>query len=426
MPGSSPTNPTLGASPQDAAVTRGVSASPQDGRIDRRPLRLLLWSLAGSGEHYNGVGVMFHRMFRKVDPRRLEVTLVHGSPEQVDSGPYRRYVRLPGSSSRLGQIRFLMHGRRWLARHAGEFDAMLAVSAFETSSRPAWLAQTRFGLPAAIFLANEKIEFAERTGIRRLLQPTEHRRRMVRELAAVVCMSETLELEARSIGVTPSRIARIPNVIDTDRFAPTSSEARGARRAELGLPPGPVVVFCGELTPRKRPHLVIEASIAAHRAGRPFSILLVGPPNDAAYAARLADLVREHPEPNRVQMVGFTREPERYYAASDLFVLPSSNEGMPGALVEAMACGLPAIVTPFSSARELVRDGVLGSVIEPDVAALEAAVAHWTLDRGRWHAASAAARASAESRHGIAASLDRYEALFRRMMSTVGPRPSLT
>ncbi|MBL9150611.1 MAG: glycosyltransferase family 4 protein [Phycisphaerae bacterium] len=405
-----------------SAPTASTAASESSAA---RPLRLILWSLAGSARHYNGPGLMFHRMFSRVPPGRFEITLVHGYAQQEEDGVYARYVRLPGSGTRVGQLRFTMAGVRWLKRHAHEYDALLAVTAYEPSIRPAWYADTKLGLPCAIFLANEKYElFPNWKGWRRLLGSPEKRQAMVRDVSGVVAMSKNLYQEAKDIGVDPAKLAHIPNTVDTDRFAPLSADERAKRRAELGIGPGPVVVFCGELTRRKRPHLLIEALRRSFERKRPFTALLVGPPLDEEYRREMEAAAASLPEPSRVRFEGFTKTPEVQYKLGDAFCLPSTNEGMPGALVEAMASGLPAVVTAFSSAHELLGDGQKGSVVEvppgaPESAladGIEEAIAHWTLDPERAAKARKAARDSIIARHGLAQAFDTYEAFFRRMM----------
>ena len=73
-------------------------------------------------------------------------------------------------------------------------------------------------------------------------------------------------------------------------------------------------------------------------------------------------------------LTGWRSDMETVYAATDVMVLTSDNEGMPVTLIEAASVGLPAVTTDVGSAGEVVIDGVTGLVTEPDAGALATAV----------------------------------------------------
>jgi glycosyltransferase involved in cell wall biosynthesis len=146
-----------------------------------------------------------------------------------------------------------------------------------------------------------------------------------------------------------------------DRPAPTAQE-RSAARAELGLPPDAVVgLFLGELSDRKDP---LGAIAAARDAG--IELLVAG---DGPLRGRVE---AEQDETTRV--LGQRDDPERLIAAADLFVLPSSREGLSLALLEAMAAGRPPVVADGPGNPEAV--GEAGIVVPAgDTAALTQALA---------------------------------------------------
>ena len=78
--------------------------------------------------------------------------------------------------------------------------------------------------------------------------------------------------------------------------------------------------------------------------------------------------------PANVRFLGWRGDVETVYAASDLVVLTSDNEGMPVSLIEAALCGVPAVATDVGSVREVVLDGRTGWLCSPDVGALATAV----------------------------------------------------
>src|SRR5262245_4210968 len=155
------------------------------------------------------------------------------------------------------------------------------------------------------------------------------------------------------LGELPPTSCAIPNGIDTANFAPPEAGARRAARIRLGLPQdGPVVLFAGRLVDKKGVPLVV-AAIRRLPAAR-FLIVGDGP---------LAHQIRE-PAANVTWLPRV--EPARMtdcYHAADCLLLPSHGEGLPLVVQEAMACGLPAIVSadePF--AGPLAAAGVVSPV----------------------------------------------------------------
>jgi len=148
--------------------------------------------------------------------------------------------------------------------------------------------------------------------------------------------------------------------------APERAEAR----AILGLPTaGPVVALVGRLTAIKRPERFLELSASlAHR--HPDAIFVV-----VGGGALLDDLRSKAASAGLpMRFLGWRADVETVYAASDLVVLTSDNEGMPVSLIEASLAGRPCVTTRVGSAPEVVADGETGFVTELNVAALADAV----------------------------------------------------
>ena len=108
--------------------------------------------------------------------------------------------------------------------------------------------------------------------------------------------------------------------------------------------------------------------------------LLIAGPGDAGACGRLASAL--HVE-DRVIFAGQTRDSWKYYAAGDIFLLPTKYEAFGLAILEAMATGLPVLVSVRAGAAELIRDGVNGMRIErpTDSAAIAAKIESLLKDR---------------------------------------------
>jgi len=148
--------------------------------------------------------------------------------------------------------------------------------------------------------------------------------------------------------------------------APERAEAR----AILALPAGgPVVTFVARLTSIKRPERFLE--LAASLAPRyPDAIFMVV--GGGALLDDLRSMATGAGLP--VRFLGWRADVETVYAASDLVVLTSDNEGMPVSLIEASLAGRPCVTTRVGSAPEVVIDGETGFVTDVHVAALADAV----------------------------------------------------
>lgn len=133
---------------------------------------------------------------------------------------------------------------------------------------------------------------------------------------------------------------------------------RVTARRRLELPEdGAVICFVARLTSVKRPDRFIEA--AKHLVERHPSVTFV----IAGEGDCLEDMIdRARPLGDRIRFLGWRSDVGTIYAASDLVMLTSDNEGMPVSLIEAAMTGVPAVTTDVGSAREVVLDGRTGLV----------------------------------------------------------------
>jgi glycosyltransferase involved in cell wall biosynthesis len=327
------------------------------------PLRILLWSPKGAGLHYGGAGTNALRLYSSRSGRDVAVTLVCASRLQEDYPAFREIVRL-GNDLDLGirrQAAFLLRSRLWLARNASRFDVFHGIDSFEITTRPAFWAE-QAGLPAFVKPAIQGAGLRPGGRLSTFLRLHERRRDLLDRVSGVIAISSVIESELRSAGIR--NVIPIPNGVDAAQFRPAIPGERSDVRRELGLPDDAfVLLFVGSLVPRKRPHWLLEAladpSLAADSR---LHVLLVGPPQDEAYLREL-HTASAGPASGRVHFAGSRRDVERCYRAADAYCLPSTQEGMPNSVLEAMASGLPCLVTPISGSEDLVQDEGNGFLI---------------------------------------------------------------
>lgn len=161
------------------------------------------------------------------------------------------------------------------------------------------------------------------------------------------------------------RIVRIPNFVDTGRFAPPEEAARAAARAELGWTGRTVVLHSGRLAARKACDVLLRAwarALPSCEEAAPLLVFL----GDGPERGPLEALTRALGLEPSVAFVGFRTDVERCLGAADLLVIASRVEGLPNALLEGMACGLPVLATRLGGALEVVLEEQTGLLVPAD------------------------------------------------------------
>jgi glycosyltransferase involved in cell wall biosynthesis len=321
--------------------------------------------------------------------------------------------RLPASGSRVAaSLRFTLASLTFLAARRDRVNVIHAYSLFSPTTTAA-LAKLLLGTPVVVELlgggsvGDLAVLRSVRSGPLRLwLLP--------RFVDAFIALSREIEQGLRAIGVPEQRIFRIPNGVDSEHFCPADAERRRALRSELDLDGRRVAIFVGRLAPEKGLDDLLEAWPAVRHALPNALLLVVG---DGVQ--RTALQARAAPD---VRFVGSVEDPAPYLQAADCFVLPSRSEGLPVALLEAMATGLPCVATAIGGIVDVLRHEVEGWLVPPgDVAALGAALIHAleSPDRDRIGAAGRARVIGDFSLEGVA---EQFADLYRRLIR-IGSAP---
>jgi len=180
--------------------------------------------------------------------------------------------------------------------------------------------------------------------------------------AHVVTTGERLrEQVIGETGLDGARVSSIPTGVDLARFA---AGDRAAARERLGLPRDAFTVGIVATLRSWKGHRYLVDAVARAGAKRGWLLVMVGDgPGAANLRAQVASLGIEP----RVRMPGNQDDVVPWLQALDAFALPSyANEGVPQALMQAMACGVPVVSTPVGAIGELVRDGDTGLLVPPD------------------------------------------------------------
>jgi glycosyltransferase involved in cell wall biosynthesis len=232
----------------------------------------------------------------------------------------------------------------------------------------------------------------------------------------VTAVSEAVADTVAELGVPRERITVIPNGVDVARFS-TVTSGRGS------LPfngSDPVIGSVGCLAPRKDYGTLLDALVLLERRGRSFHAVLVG---DGPERAALEQRAQALGLSGKVHFLGERPDIERLLPAMDVFVLSSREEGIPNALLEAMAAGRAAVATAVGGTCEVLADGETGWLVPPSSPerlseALDEALTRPDEAKRRGEAA----RRHAETALGIDAMVRRHERFYREQVARGGRR----
>lgn len=225
-----------------------------------------------------------------------------------------------------------------------------------------------------------------------------------------------LEVARRSGFTAPERMHLIGNGIDLTRFQP---------EPRIPEPDGVFTIHCtARLEPVKNHPMLFEALRRLRAAGRKVRLRLVGDGElRAEYERRCAEMgIAE-----AVDFLGYRDDMTRLLAQSDIAVLTSTKEGIPRAMMEAMAMKIPVVATRVIGTEETVVDGETGFLVPlDDVEALTDRLSRLLDDPDLRRAMGERGRARVEAEFDENAIVDRLADAYRRLLATPGVKVPAT
>lgn len=304
---------------------------------------------------YSGPNVLMDRLFSGLS-KECSFTLVCGDPYAGRARDWVASVNVPAKFEKmrtLSQLTWLFAAMFWSLRHSSKFDVihvhggylfnLLAVLPCAMLGRPFVILPLAGSGDLAVDSRSSRFYFA------RML-----RRYIISKAAGGMALAPSISQELLYWGMDPSRVHLLGNIADSKCFESTPSWVNRQ------------IVFVGTICSRKRPGLLLEALAMVRGRGHDATAVFVGPFADTAFERDFENAVDELGIRNYVTTLGFQEDVVSATAGSTLFVLASSQEGLPGALVEAMAMGLPSVVTDVGAMGEVVNAARCGAVIKPN------------------------------------------------------------
>jgi glycosyltransferase involved in cell wall biosynthesis len=236
--------------------------------------------------------------------------------------------------------------------------------------------------------------------------------------AMVVTTGEALRVDlVERNGLDPARVVSVPTGIDLAHYTPPSGDQRAGARRMLSVDDKSFVIgIVATLRSWKGHRYLVEATAALKSQGRNVRLVIVG---DGPQRRLLEQQVEEAGLGGVVDFRGNQHEVTPFLHAFDVFALPSyANEGVPQAILQAMACAVPVVTTDAGAIGEVAQDEDTALVVaREDAKALAGALARVQDDPAAAKVRAQRAHDKVAARHSLAAMLDQMEQVFQSALS---------
>lgn len=296
----------------------------------------------------------------------------------------------------------------WLIRHRKKYDIIHVLSGYYWSI-PFVLVGRLLRKPTVVKITSREIEPTVGKGIGRRLRIL-----FLRLASCLVVLTEHTSSAAQKAGFKSKQIRRIPNGVQVSRYAISEGE-RSRLRKELGITEDCfVLLFVGQIGRRKGIDRLLLAWNKFYRTSASSLLMLVGAPDGSVSQQKL--------QTEGVCLPGHVKDPSKYFAVADCFILLSRSEGMPNVILEAVAAGTPFIVSDIPPNRELAR--YFGGIVvsgDDEGMAMDAAMHLATLAPASNQSKIEDARALLREEFSLESVARQYEQLYIELVS--GRRP---
>lgn len=408
-------------------------------------IAVLLMSL-GFYPTRGGAELRFRRYLPRLRQRGVETTVLSGTPqarkmvesdraedwyrcrvgevlpvETVEGVPVHR-IRLPEHNSDRRSALLAAELLRHCRKPKNPPDVVQLLTTLRPSLKPHLAKIRSLGIPI-LYAHTSNVQWPSSL-IKRVMRRIGFRS-ICRHIDCIIASSSAAGDVLRQIGVR-NRIEIIPNGVDLKRFRQAGDEPeRMSLRASLGIPNGAqTIVFVGTINPLKGVDLLLEAWIPLARRFPQAQLYLIGMRHDLnsprlrAFKEQLDSLVAASQAAHRVHFLGYISNVEDYLKVADIMAFPSKTEGMGNAVLEAMACGVATVLTPYVGLpSEFGKAGLEYLLAERDPTALAASMERLLADPELRRNIGGNALAWVEQTMDVERTLDRYAALYREIVA---------
>ena len=305
--------------------------------------------------------------------------------------------------------------RRFLRLHARSFDVAHLHACRNLPGLFAARSLRKAGVPY-VLAPNGTAPLIERRRLAKRLFDAAWGNDVTRHAHRVLAVTEAERQQLHEAGVDDDRIRLVANPIDLDEFS--SPPPRGAFKARHGLS-GPLVVYLGKITPRKRVDTLVRAF--AQLRGSAATLVIAG--NDMGAEASAREAAETAGVTGRTRFVGLLQGAERLelLADADVVVYPSEHEIFGLVPMEALLMGTPVVVSGDSGCGEVVRQVGGGLVVPGREAELSQAIETVMAQQDQWRVAARTAASAVRAQFGADTIGARLEELYSEVVRTPCP-----
>lgn len=329
---------------------------------------------------------------------------IHRSPV------WRREFRVLNSAG------YLADSLAWLVRNRNAYDVVHCQQMFGPAT--AALAAKPLVKKPVIVRVSSTGELGEVAELRRMALSS-LRLRQLKNVDHWVALTKLMATEINSLGVPSDRITIIPNAVVIPEESARNPETRAHYRLKLGLDCQRIAIYSGRLSSEKNLDVLLQAWAQVVRRYEKAQLLLAG--GGGAFRnveTQLRQQQRVLGIGESVRFLGHVSNVTEYLLAADLFVLPTSTEGMSNSLLEAMAAGNAIVTTGIAANREIVTNDLEALLVAPrDAEALAKAIERVFDSSDLSTRLGCAAREKARTRHSVEAMADAYLSVYGRVLS---------
>jgi len=328
-----------------------------------------------------------------------------GPYEEIDGVPVYRVLTLGRGA--LAALSYILSSLLWLLKYGKKYQVIHCHRA-ESPAIIGIFAKLLYGKKVVVKISGGDLGLVNQVIRRKLLS------------AVNVFIALTDEMRAKLIrcGFPEAKIVIIPNGVDTNRYMPLSRKAKLSMREKLGLPiDEKLIIFVGRLHPVKGLDTLLYAwqkisqSIGTNKA----RLLILGEGPQEPFPRQLVSQLGLEAT---ILFLGRKGNVAKYLQSADTLALPSLSEGLPNALLEAMACGLPVVATDVGGNSEVISDLKNGILVKPkDSGQLAEALIKVLNDGGLAQHLGRQARKAVEERYSLKSVVDQYLGLYENLVS---------
>jgi len=242
---------------------------------------------------------------------------------------------------------------------------------------------------------------------------------LMRYADTFICPSKDVKRELIDYGFDRERVVEIPNGVDIRLFRPVSDSEKENLRRCFNLPLLPIAVYSGRLELRKGLEILLRAWQEVLKVKESYLLIL----GDGTQKDSLTNLARQLRIIDFVRFTGQIDNVGQYLQATDVFVFPSSAEGLSNSLLEAMATELPIVATNIGGTEEVIEHEKNGILVEPgNVDALVNGVMKLLKQREMAHRLGREAKRTIEENYSIGIVAQKHIGLYREMINEICAR----